>query len=176
MAIIKISGNYLQNKRKVATLEQVREVVRQKVRDSNLNQISKAMMQAMVDRCYTMESLQALCKSYGIKGYEGELVIDKGEEIRLLKEQKAALDKRIEKLEYGKWGKEPANGGMFKIEKSYSIGGAKYKFLALREGGIWHLTGTGVDGTKHYTWSQLQAFAGKYSRVWRLTVAEELLD
>lgn len=176
MAYVSITGEYLQGKRKEATLEQTRELVRQHVRDSNLNQISKAMMQAMIDRSITIESLRALCKSYGITGYEGELNMNKADEIKLLKEQKAALDKRIEKLEYGKWGKEPANGAMFKIEKSYSIGGSKYKFLAIKEGGYWYLTGTGVDGTKTYTWSSLQTFASKYSRVWRLTVAEELLD
>lgn len=176
MAYVTIQGNYLQGKRKEATLEQTRELVRQAVRDSNLNQLSKAMMQAMVDRSYTMEALTALCKSYGITGYGGEPVINKEQEIKLLKEQQAALAKRLKKLEYGKWGKEPANGGMFKIEKSYSLGGSKYKFLAIREAGMWFLTGTGVDGTKSYTWSQLQTFAGKYARVWRLTVAEELLD
>jgi hypothetical protein len=176
MAYVSITGDYLLGKRKQASLEQVREAVRQKVRDSNLNQLSKAMMQAMVDRSYTMEALQALCKSYGIKGYEGELFMDKSAEIQLIKDQQAALSKRLEKLEYGKWGKEPANGGMFKIEKSYAVGGAKYKFLAIREAGLWYLTGTGVDGSKSYSWSGLQAFAGKYSRVWRLTVAEELLD
>lgn len=176
MAYVIITGDYLLAKRKQATLEQTRESVRQHVRDSNLDQLSKAMMQAMVDGSHTIEALRALCKSYGITGYEGELSMNKADEIKLLKEQKAALDKRIEKLEYGKWGKEPANGAMFKIEKSYSIGGSKYKFLAIKEGGYWYLTGTGADGTKSYSWTALQTFAGKYSRVWRLTVAEELLD
>lgn len=176
MAYVSISGDYLKGKRDMANLERSRESVRQLIRDSDLNQLSKAMMQAMVDSSYTMKSLQALCKSYGIKGYEGEPVINKAEEIKLLKEQKAALDKRIEKLEYGKWGKEPANGGMFKIEKSYSIGGSKYKFLAIKEGGFWYLTGTGAEAIKSYSWTGLQTFAGKYARVWRLTVAEELLD
>lgn len=176
MAVISVTGDYLLGKRKQATLEQSRESVRQRVRDSDLNQLSKAMMQAMVDGSSTIESLRALCKSYGITGYEGETMITKTEEIKLLKEQKAALDKRIEKLEYGKWGREPANGAMYKIEKSYSFSGTKYKFLALKEGGHWYLTGTGVEGCRTYTWDTLQVFAGKYSRVWRLTVAEELLD
>jgi hypothetical protein len=166
----------MNQKRDQATLEQNRELVRQHVRDSNLNQISKAMMQAMVDRCWTQNELKALCKSYQIDIFEKEWAMTKEEEVKLLKEQMKALDKKIERLEYGKWGKEPANGGMFKIEKSFSQGGAKYKYLAIKEGGVWHLTGTSADARKTYSWAGLKAFAGSYARVWRLTVAEELLD
>jgi hypothetical protein len=176
MAYVSITGDYLLGKRKQATLEQVREAVRQHVRDSKLDQLSKAMMQAMVDRSYTMEALQALCRSYGISGYEGELFMDKAAEIKLIKDQQAALYKRLEKLEHGKWGKEPANGGMFKIEKTFYAGGAKYKYLAIREAGVWHLSGTSADAKKTYSWEALKAFAGSRARVWKLTVAEELLD
>ena len=102
--------------------------------------------------------------------------MDKVAELKLLKEQAKALDKRIEKLEYGKWGKEPANGTVFKIEKRFSSLGDKYVYAAIKADGLWYLTGTRGETTSSRTWEQLKTFAGKYSRVWRLTVAEELLD
>lgn len=167
---------WVDQQRTKATLEANRELVRQHVRDSNLGQLSKAMLQAMVDRSYTVQELKALCKSYNLDVFEKEWGMTKEEELNLLKDQMKALDKKIEKLEYGRWGKEPANGSMFKIEKSYSSGGQKYAFVALKAGGLWYLTGTGTEGTKSYTWEGLKTVAGKYARVWRLTVAEELLD
>jgi hypothetical protein len=166
----------MDQKRTQATLEQNRELVRQHVRDSNLDQLSKAMMQAMVDRCWTDNELKALCKSYKLDIFEKEWAMTKAEEISLLKEQMKTLDRKLEKLEHGKWGKEPTNGGMFKIEKSFYQGGAKYKYLAIKEGGVWHLTGTSADAKKTYTWEGLKTFAGSRARIWRLTVAEELLD
>jgi hypothetical protein len=169
-------GWFMDDQRKRATLEQNRELVRQHVRDSNLSQMAKAMMQAMTDRCDTLNELKALCKSYQIEIFEKEWAMTKEEEIKLLKEQMSALDKKIEKLEYGKWGKEPANGASFKIEKRFSEGGTKYVYLALRAGGLWYLTGTSSPAMTSYTWDELKVFAGKYARVWRMTVAEELLD
>lgn len=159
-----------------ATLEANRELVRQHVRDSNLNQLSKAMMQAMIDRSYTMNELKALCKSYGIEIFEKEWAMTKDEELKLLKEQQANLAKRIEKLEHGRWGREPANGAMFKIEKSYSPSGQRYAFVALKASGFWYLTGTGTESMKMYSWEGLKSFAGSHARVWRLTAAEELLN
>ena len=167
---------WVDQQRTKATLEANRELVRQHVRDSNLGQLSKAMLQAMVDRSYTVQELKALCKSYNLDVFEKEWGMTKEEELKLLKDQMKALDKKIEKLEYGRWGKEPANGSMFKIEKSYSSGGPKYAFVALKAGGVWYLTGTSSESLKSYTWDGLKRFAGSYARVWRLTVAEELLD
>lgn len=168
-------SDWAKDRKQRSLLEQNRELVRQHVRDGNLNQLSKAMLQAMIDRCTTLDALKVLCKSYYLEIGEAWM-ITKEEELKLLKEQMGALNKKIEKLEYGKWGKEPANGAMFKIEKTFYQGGAKYKYLALKEGGIWHLTGSGNDGTKTYSWEGLKSFAGSRARVWRLTVAEELLD
>lgn len=177
MAITSTPANpYWQEKLGKAVLEQNRELVRQHVRDGNLSQLAKAMMLAMVDRSSTLDSLKALCKSYYIDIKEETWKMDKAAELKLLNDQKKALEKRIEKLEHGRWGKEPANGAMFKIEKSFFAGGDKFVYVALKAGGLWYLTGTGNDACKAYSWSSLQAFVGKYARVWRLTVAEELLD
>jgi cell division protein FtsB len=170
------STNPWQEQRRKATLEQTRELVRQHVRDSNLDILSKAMLQVMIDRSWTMDELKALCKSYNLAIFEEDWMMSKEQELQLLKDQMKALDKKIEKLEHGKWGKEPSNGTAFKIEKSYVSGGQRYAFVALKAGGLWYLTGTGTEAAKSYTWDGLKAVAGKYARVWRLTVAEELLD
>jgi hypothetical protein len=169
-------SGWLKNQQTKSKLEQNRELVRQHVRDSNLDQLSKAMLQAMTDRCWSQDELKALCKSYNLQIFEEDWMMTKEEELKLLKEQMGALNKKIEKLEHGKWGKEPANGGMFKIEKTFYAGGSKYKYLALKEAGLWHLSGSGADAKKTYSWEQLKTFAGSRARVWRLTVAEELLD
>jgi len=168
--------SWVEAQRRRATLEANRELVRQNVRDSNLDQLSKAMMQAMVDRCWTNDELKALCKSYRLGIFEKEWEMTKEEEVKLLREQKAAIEKKLDRLEYGRWGREPSNGSAFKIEKSYTAGGNKYVFIALKAGGMWYLTGTGTESSKAYSWEGLKVFAGKYARVWRLTVAEELLD
>lgn len=167
---------YWQSKLSRAEVESNRELVRQYVRDSNLSQLSKAMLQAMVDRSDTVDELKALCKSYGLTVKEEEWHMDKMAELKLLKDQQTALAKRIERLEFGRWGREPANGAMFKIEKRFSSTGDKYSYLALKANNQWYLTGSGYDGTKAYSWDGLKNFAGNYARVWRLTVAEELLD
>jgi predicted aminopeptidase len=161
-----------------ATLESHRERTRQNARTRfGPNGISTAMVCAMVDDCLNLEALEKLCNSYGLPiTWEVEKKVDKAAEIQLLRDQAKALEKRIEKLEHGKWGKEPANGGMFKVEKTYTQGGQKYVYLAVKANGLWYLTGTNAEGQKSYTWDGLKAFAGKYARVWRLTVAEELLD
>lgn len=168
--------DFWQYKLRGAKLEQNRELVRQNVRDSKLDQLSKAMIQAFVDRTDTLDGLKALCKSYRLDINEKEWKMDKAQELNLLKDQAKALARRIEKLEFGRWGKEPANGAMFKIEKRFSSTGENYTYLALKAAGIWTLTGAGYNGSKTYDWDGLKDFAGKYSRVWRLTVAEELLD
>ena len=162
--------------RTMATLEANREMVRQHIRDSNLDQMSRAMMQAMVDRCWSMDELKALCKSYHLEVFEEEWKMNKADELKLLREQKAALEKKIEKLEHGRWGREPANGSSFKIEKRFSSTGNRYAYIALKADGNWYLTGTGFDASKAYSWEGLKNFAGNYARVWRMTVAEELLD
>lgn len=163
-------------KERMAELERNRELVRQHVRDAKLDQLSKAMLYAFIDRTDSLDGLKALCKSYKLEVNETEWYMDKAQELELLKSQAKALEKRIEKLEHGKWGKEPANGSMFKIEKRFSSYGDKYTYLALKAGGDWYLTGTRGETQAPRTWEQLKTFAGKYARVWRLTVAEELLD
>lgn len=170
-------------KKRRAELEMYREQARQDIRDHPyMNKTDQAWAQTMVDSCNDLTELGAVCGSYGLKKrWEKEtkpMAMSKEDELNLLKEQQKSLAKRIEKLEYGKWGKEPSNGAMFKIEKKFSSLGTapKYSYAALKANGVWYLTGTGNDGTKSYSWEALKKFAGQYSRVWRLTVAEELLD
>ncbi len=168
---------YWQSKLQAATLEKNKELARQHCRDDGfLGVTGKAFLQAFIDRAKTLDELKALCKSYGMEINEKEWEMDKAQELKLLKEQSQALAKRIEKLEHGRWGKEPANGSSFKIEKRFSTTGDRYTYLAYKAGGLWYLTGTGYDGTKSYTWEKLKEFAGKYARAWRMTAAEELLD
>lgn len=177
MAYVRLPDTaYFREKTRVAELEQNRELVRQYVRDSGLGQLSRAMLQAFVDRTDTLEGLKALCKSYSLTVKEEEWKMDKVTELKLLKEQQTALLKRIERLEFGKWGKEPANGSVFKIEKRFSSIGEKYFYAAIRAGGSWYLTGTRGEAVGAKTWEQLQTWVGKYARVWRMTTAEELLD
>jgi|SRR5687768_1962715 len=161
-----------------ATLEDHRERARQNARTRfGPNGINTAICCAMIDDCTDLDKLEKICISYALPiTWEVEKKVDKVAELQLLKDQAKALEKRIEKLEHGKWGKEPANGGMFKIEKTYTQGGQKYVYLAVKANGLWYLTGTNSEGQKSYTWDGLKNFAGKYARVWRLTVAEELLD
>lgn len=161
-----------------ATLESHRERARQNARDRfGPSGINTAMACAMVDGCLTLEELEKLCNSYGLPiTWEVEKKVDKAAELNLLKDQAKELNKRIEKLEYGRWGKEPANGAMFKIEMTYTQGGPKYVYLAVKASGLWYLTGTSGAAQKSYSWESLKKFAGKYARVWRLTAAEELLD
>ena len=168
--------SWLDEKRAQATLEMNRELVRQHVRDSKLDQLSKAMLQAFADRTWDLDGLKALCKSYNLSINEEEWAMNKEDEIKLLKAQINKLQKRAEKLEYGKWGREPSNGTVFKIEKRFSSIGEKYVYSAIKAGGMWYLTGTRGEATAPHTWEQLQTFAGKYARVWKMTAAEELLD
>jgi len=168
--------SWVDQKNKQAELEANRELVRQHVRDSRLNEISKAMLYAFIDRTDTMDGLKALCKSYKLEVKEEEWKMDKVEELKLLKEQQLALAKRIDKLEFGRWGREPANGTVFKIEKRFSSVGDKYAYAAIKAGGMWYLTGSRGETTNPRTWDQLQTWAGKYSRVWKMTTSEELVD
>lgn len=177
MAYVTLPNNpYFKEKTRLAELEKNREIVRQYVRDGGLDQMSKAMLYAFIDRTWDLDGLKALCKSYHINVKEEEWAMNKDQEIKLLKEQIGQLQKRAEKLEFGKWGKEPANGAVFKIEKKFSSLGEKYVYAAIKAGGVWYLTGTGSAAGKTYTWEALKSFAGSYARVWKMTVAEELLD
>lgn len=86
------------------------------------------------------------------------------------------LQKKLEVVQHGRMGKEPSNGSVFKIEKRFDAGGKGYAYAAIKADGKWYLTGTGFAGSKTYDWEGLKDFIGKYSRVWAMTVREELVD
>jgi restriction endonuclease S subunit len=100
----------------------------------------------------------------------------KNVQVAELKAEIAKLTKKLEKVEHGRWGKEPSNGAVFKIEKRFENGGTAYYYAAIKANGEWHLTGTGYAASQVYTWDELQSWAGKYSRVWVMTAREELVD
>lgn len=100
----------------------------------------------------------------------------KNVEIAKIQAEISKLQKQLEVVQHGRMGKEPQNGSVFKIEKRFEAGGKGYAYAAIKADGNWYLTGTGFAGNKIYTWDQLKDFIGKYSRVWVMTVREELVD
>lgn len=129
-----------------------------------------------VEGCSNIDQLKSVCKSYDIVWKDEGDMVTKNVELANLKAEAAKLQARIEKLEYGRFGKEPANGSVFKIERRFEQYGKGYTYAAIRADGMWYLTGTRGDALHEKTWEQLKTWAGKYSRVWRMTVAEELTD
>jgi hypothetical protein len=103
-------------------------------------------------------------------------MLTKTEEIAKLKAEAVKLAAKIEKLELGRWGKEPANGSVYKIERRFERNGSGYTYAAVKAGGFWYLTGTRSEALKALTWDELKTWAGKYSRVWAMTAREELVD
>lgn len=129
-----------------------------------------------VEGCSNIDQLKSVCKSYDIVWKEEGDMVTKNVELANLKAEAAKLQARIEKLEYGRFGKEPANGSVFKIERRFEQFGKGYTYSAVRADGYWYLTGTRNEASRPLTWEELKTWAGKYSRVWRMTVAEELTD
>lgn len=100
----------------------------------------------------------------------------KNVEIAKIQAEISKLQKQLEVVQHGRMGKEPQNGSVFKIEKRFEAGGKGYAYAAIKADGKWYLTGTGFAGNRVYTWDELKDFIGKYSRVWAMTVREELVD
>lgn len=175
-----VSYNHMKEKTRKAELESHREKARQNLQGKIWFEPSYHQVINSICKCNTLDELAVVCGAYNLPFTwikEEPTVISKEAELKLLKDQQAALLKRIERLEFGKWGREPSNGAVFKIEKKFSsTATSKYTYVALKANGMWYLTGTGFDATKAYNWEGLQKFAGQWARVWRLTVAEELLD
>lgn len=173
------SSYWMDSKRATAELEAHRERVRQVfMRSFGPAMKSSEWVQAImyVESANNIEELKRVCNSFDIVWKEEGDMVTKNEEIAKLQADIAKLTQKVEKLQLGRMGKEPANGTVFKIEKRYQKTGAGYVFAAVRAGGFWYLTGTGVDGSRQYTWETLKKFIGDYSRVWTMTAKEELVD
>lgn len=172
-----VQAGWLADKKATAELEAHRERSRQAF--SRLHNVkSSEWVQGLIylEAAQNVEDLKKVCNSFGIAWKaEGDMKT-KLEEIQDLKDQIKRLNSKLEKVEYGRWGKEPANGSVFKIERRFEAGGKGYTYAAVRAEAWWYITGTRGDATKALSWAELQRWAGKYSRVWKMTVVEELVD
>lgn len=168
---------WIDDQRKKAELEAQKERVRQAFgRLDNVKSSQWVGGLIYIEGATNLEQLKHACQSFGIVWKEEGDMVTKNDEINALRSQVAQLTKKLEKLEHGRMGKEPANGTVFKIEKRYDKFGKGYFFAAIRAENLWYLTGAGVDGSKSYTWEALKKFIGPYSRVWAMTAREELVD
>lgn len=173
------SGDWLAGKRNTAVLEAHRERVRQVyARVFNAAKTSSEWVQGLmyVEAAKDVEELKRVCNSFDIVWRDSGDMITKNEEIAKLQAEINKLNAKVTKLQHGRWGVEPANGSVFKIERRYERNGVGYTFSAVKAGGLWYLTGTKAESAKAYNWEGLKEWAGKYSRVWRMTAAEELVD
>lgn len=170
--------SWLDDQRERAKLESHKERVRQVFAHKFTNIKTSEWMQGLIylEGARNIDELKAVCKSHGIVWKDEGDMTTKNEELAKLKAEISKLNAQVEKLEYGRWGKEPANGSVFKIERRFEARGTGYTYAAVRASGLWYITGTRGDAIKSYTWEGLQVWAGKYSRVWKMTVVEELVD
>ncbi len=170
--------DWLGEKKNRAELEAQRERVRQAFSRSFGAALKSAeWLQSImyVEAAQSVEDLKRVCNSFDIAWKDEGDMVTKTDEINALKSQIADLTKKLEKVEHGRMGKEPANGTVFKIEKRFSSGGPKYSYAAIRADGMWYLTGTTGAGIRDYTWEGLKKFVGEYSRVWVMNPKEELV-
>lgn len=177
--VVPESTNWLAEKRKSAELEAHRERVRQ-IYGSAFSAAKKSSewVQGLVylEGAKTVEELKKFCDSFDIVWKDEGDMVTKNDEINALRSKIAELNAKVEKLEYGRMGKEPANGTVLKIEKRYSSTGPKYVYAAIKAAGEWYLTGTTGAGVKVYTWDQLKAYIGEHSRVWLMSPSKEFVD
>lgn len=169
--------SWLDDQKKKAELEAHRERVRQVM--SRLRDVKSATWVGnlmYVEAAKTVGDLQHACKMMDIIWKEEGDLVTKDETIEKLKAEINKLNSQVEKLQYGRWGKEPANGSVFKIERRFEQFGKGYTYAVVRADGKWYITGTRGDAVKAMDWEQLKRWAGKYSRVWAMTAREELVD
>lgn len=171
-------SSWIDDQRKKAELEAQRERVRQTFSHGLTNIKSTEWVQGLMylEGAKTIEDLKAVCRSFDIVWKDEGDMVTKNVELANLKAELNKIQSKIDKLEYGRLGKEPSNGTVFKIEKRFEAGGKGYQYAAIRASGLWYLTGTGATSNRYYTWEELKTFIGKYSRVWAMTVREELVD
>lgn len=176
--MVQCDNGWLAMKKSAAELEAHRERVRQVYASAFSAAIkSSEWVQGLVylEGAKTVEELKKFCDSFDIVWKDEGDMVTKNDEINALKSKIAELNSKVEKLEYGRMGKEPANGTVLKIERRYAENGPKYVFAAIRGGGLWYLTGTNY-GTKSYTWEALKTFVGEHSRVWLMGASKEFVD
>lgn len=172
------NNGWLAMKRNTAELEAHRERVRQVYsRAFGAAKSSSEWVQGLryVENALTLADLKKVCDSFDIVWKDSGDMITKNEEINGLKDQIKALNAKIEKLEHGRMGKEPANGTVFKIEKRFAEGGPSYIYAAIKASNAWYLTGTSAASSRAYSWTELKDFIGKYSRVWNMTASKEFV-
>lgn len=171
-----VTQTWKQEKQAQAKLESKRELARQALLRVGYCSATESMGWHQITNASSLEDLEKACDAYGIVYNEEGEMVTKNEQIAELKAQIAQLNKKLELVEYGRWGKEPANGAVFKIDKRFDANRTGYIYAAVKAQGVWYLTGTGFAGSRTYTWKELQEWAGKYSRVWVMTAREELVD
>jgi hypothetical protein len=172
-------GSWLDNQRNKAELEAHRERVRQVfARSFSAAKGSAEWAQGLVyiQDATTVDKLKDVCNSFDIVWRDQGDMLTKNEELAKLKVEAEKLRVKIEKLEYGRMGKEPANGTVFKIERRFEQFGKGYTYAAVRADGMWYITGTRGEALSSMTWERLKTWVGKYSRVWVMTAREELVD
>ncbi len=177
--MIQANNGWLAMKRNSAELEAHRERVRQ-IYGSAFSAAKKSSewVQGLVylEGAKTVEELKKFCDSFDIVWKDEGDMVTKNDEINALRSKIAELNAKVEKLEHGRLGKEPANGTVLKIEKRYSSTGPKYVYAAIKAAGEWYLTGTTGAGVKVYTWDQLKTYVGEHSRVWLMSPSKEFVD
>lgn len=172
-----MAKTWLQEKQASAVLESHRERVRQVLAEmSKVDSSVWAQGLAYVQNAQSADALKKVCDSFDIVWKDSGDMNTKNVEIALLKTEVDKLNAKIKKLQFGRFGEEPSNGAVFKIERRFEQYGKGYTYAAVRAGGSWFLTGTRGDAVKEMSWEQLKTWAGKYSRVWKMTVAEEMVD
>lgn len=172
-------ASWLDNQRSKAELEAHRERVRQVfVRSFGAVKGSSEWAQGLVyiQNATDVDKLKAVCNSFDIVWRDQGDMLTKNEELAKLRVEAEKLRVKIEKLEFGRMGKEPANGTVFKIERRFEQFGKGYTYAAVRADGMWYITGTRGEALSSMTWERLKTWIGKYSRVWGMTAREELVD
>lgn len=177
--MVQCDNGWLAMKKSAAELEAHRERVRQIYSSAfSAAKTSSEWVQGLVylEGAKTVEELKKFCDSFDIVWKDEGDMVTKNDEINALRSKIAELNAKVEKLEHGRLGKEPANGTVLKVEKKYSSTGPKYVYAAVRANGDWYLTGTMGAGVKVYTWDQLKAYIGEHSRVWLMSPSKEFVD
>jgi hypothetical protein len=173
------TGSWMRAKRHAAELEAHRERVRQVfVRSFSAAKGSSEWAQGLVyiQDATSVDKLKDVCNSFDIVWRDQGDMLTKNEELAKLRVEAEKLRVKIEKLEYGRMGKEPANGTVYKIERRFEQFGKGYTYAAVRADGMWYITGTRGEALSSMTWERLKTWVGKHSRVWVMTAREELVD
>lgn len=172
-----VQSNWIDDQRKKAELEAQRERVRQAFAALNNTKTSTWIQGLMyLEGAKNVDDLKGVCRSFNIVWKDEGDMVTKNVELASLKAELAKVQAKIDRLEHGRLGKEPANGTVFKVERRFDAAGKGYSYAAVRADGKWYITGTRGDAVKAMDWEEFKRWVGKYSRVWSMTVREELVD